>query len=603
MSANTSVSSRIAFTAPVPTVESRRSWVICVTAFAITAISFAAPAITVVGLRSIAEELGVERSVPALAYSLAWLGDDCGWTGRGAKWWPAEPAARYGLFVGLLGNSGINAPLYVYVTHWFDRRRGTALALLGSGSSVSAAIRARIFVVAEAHIGWRDTMLGFAALQFALVAPAAALTFTRAPEIAQPTGHRHGSKPEAQVLGLRPALVFGALCRAGFLCCVPMAMPQGHLVAFCGDMGIAPSEGAAMLSVLLGCARGGFCSSHVCAQGAKANPLTSVHPALARQPTFELRPLCNVLRVNTDSTGKQATGVTYIDARGNEVEQPASIVVLGAYCFSNTRLLLLSCIGTPYDPRTGKGVVGRNYAYQQGSSVHVFFDDREFNPFIGGGQLNTSIDELNGDVIDRGPLGFIGGAYVNTSARGAAPIKGKVVPPGTPRWGSDWKKAVAYNYRRNVAITSHGTCLSYRHNYLDLDPTYKDAYGLPLLRMTFDWNDNELRMMKYIDERCAEIGRAMNGSRLGGKTKGTHFGLVGYQSTHNVGGAVMGSDPSTSVVNKYLQSWDVSNLFVVGGSAFPQNPANGPTETIGMLACWAADAIKDNYVRRPGALV
>ena len=186
------------------------------------------------------------------------------------------------------------------------------------------------------------------------------------------------------------------------------------------------------------------------------------------------------------------------------------------------------------------------------------------------------------DVIDRGPLGFIGGAYVNTSARGAAPIKGKVVPPGTPRWGREWKKAVAYNYRRNMAITSHGTCLSYRHNYLDLDPTYKDAYGLPLLRMTFEGNDNELRMMKYIDERCAEIGRAMNGSHLGGKTKGTHFGLVGYQSTHNVGGAVMGGDPSTSVVNKYLQSWDVSNLFVVGGSAFLQNPANGPTETIGM---------------------
>ena len=321
---------------------------------------------------------------------------------------------------------------------------------------------------------------------------------------------------------------------------------EGRLFADAvSSLGYAPFQGptAAMTQdfrnlyrvQMLECARGGFCSSHVCAQGAKANPLTSVHPALARQPTFELRPLCNVLRVNTDSTGKQATGVTYIDARGNEVEQSASIVVLGAYCFSNTRLLLLSGIGTPYDPRTGTGVVGRNYSYQQGSSVHVFFDDREFNPFIGGGQLNTSIDELNGDVIDRGPLGFIGGAYVNTSARGAAPIKGKVVPPGTPRWGGEWKKAVAYNYRRNMAITSHGTCLSYRHNYLDLDPTYKDAYGLPLLRMTFDWNDNELRMMKYIDERCAEIGRAMNGSRLGGKTKGTHFGLVGYQSTHNVG--------------------------------------------------------------------
>jgi gluconate 2-dehydrogenase alpha chain len=352
---------------------------------------------------------------------------------------------------------------------------------------------------------------------------------------------------------------------------------------------------------MLECSRGGFCSSHVCAQGAKANPLSAVLPALARQPTFELRPLCNVLRVNTDSIGKQATGVTYIDPRGNEVEQPAGIVILAAYCFSNVRLLLLSGIGTPYDPLTGKGVVGRNYSYQQGGSVQVFFDDREFNPFIGGGQVNTSIDEFNGDLIDRGPLGFIGGAYMNTATSGATPIKGKRVPPGTPRWGGEWKKAVAHFYRRNMSITIHASCLSYRHNYLDLDPTYKDAYGLPLLRMTFDWNDNDLRMMKYLNERCTEIGRALKGSRVGGTNKGTHFSITGYQSTHNVGGAVMGSDPSTSVVDKYLQSWDVSNLFVVGGSAFPQNPANGPTATIGMLACWAADAIKD-YIRNPDSL-
>ena len=81
--------------------------------------------------------------------------------------------------------------------------------------------------------------------------------------------------------------------------------------------------------------------------------------------------------------------------------------------------------------------------------------------------------------------------------------------------------------------------MSYQHNYLDLDPTYKDAYGLPLPRMTFDRNDNEPRTMKYLDDRCTEIGRALNGSGLDGKNKGVHFGITGYQSTHNVGGAVM----------------------------------------------------------------
>ena len=196
-------------------------------------------------------------------------------------------------------------------------------------------------------------------------------------------------------------------------------------------------------------------------------------PALYKQKTFELRPLCNVIKVNTDSTGKQATGVTYIDARGREVEQPASIVVLATYCFNNTRLLLLSGIGKPYDPQTGRGVVGRNYSYQTGGRVHVFFDDREFNPFIGGGMVNTSIDELNGDVIDRSKLGFVGGAYINVPNSGASPIKSKPVPHGTPRWGAEWKKAVAHNYRRTLGIHIHGSCMSYRQHYLDLDPTYQ----------------------------------------------------------------------------------------------------------------------------------
>jgi gluconate 2-dehydrogenase alpha chain len=153
-----------------------------------------------------------------------------------------------------------------------------------------------------------------------------------------------------------------------------------------------------------------------------------------------------------------------------------------------------------------------------------------------------------------------------------------------------------------MAIHTHASCLSYRQDYVNPDPTNKDPFGQPLLRMTFDWHANELRMMEYMNECCTEIGRALGGSRIGGKNKGTHFSIVGYQSTHNVGGAVMGSDPSNSVVNKYPRSWDVSNLLVVGGSAFPQNPANGPTETIGMLACWAADAIKENDVRNLGPL-
>jgi MFS family permease len=145
------------------TIETRASWAVCLTALAIAAVSFAAAAITVVGLKSIAADLGGERSVPALAYSLAWLGASVGGVamGQAAERFGVRATVifgslmiatglllaqcgdamtlliGYGVFIGLLGNAAMNAPLYIYVSRWFDRRRGTALALLGSGSSVS----------------------------------------------------------------------------------------------------------------------------------------------------------------------------------------------------------------------------------------------------------------------------------------------------------------------------------------------------------------------------------------------------------------------------------------------------------------------------------
>ena len=390
--------------------------------------------------------------------------------------------------------------------------------------------------------------------------------------------------------------------------------PQGAMFAKAArDLGYHPFPGPAaamtrdymnLYKVMMGeCQRGGFCSSHACAAGAKANPLTAVLPALLKKDNFEMRPLCNVIKVNKDSTGKQATGVTYIDARGNTVEQPANIVVLATYCFNNTRLLLLSGIGKPYDPVAGTGVVGRNYSYQTGGKVEVFFDDREFNPFIGGGMTSVQFDDFNGEELDRSELGFVGSAYIAVSNAGATPIKGKPVPHGTPRWGAEWKKAVAHNYRRSFSISIHGSCQSYRQHYLDLDPTYRDANGLPLLRMTFDWHQNEQKMLKFMNEKCVEIAKSMSPTSYAARAVPTKYSIVPYQSTHNIGGAVMGADPATSVVNKHLQSWDVPNLFVVGGSAYPQNAAVGPTETIGMLACWTADGIKDVYMKRPGQLM
>jgi gluconate 2-dehydrogenase alpha chain len=284
------------------------------------------------------------------------------------------------------------------------------------------------------------------------------------------------------------------------------------------------------------------------------------------------------------------------------VEQPADLVILAAFTFNNVRLLLLSGIGEPYDPIAGRGVVGRNYAYQPWGKVQLFFEDKVFKRYMGGGGIGTVIDDFVADNFDHSGLGFMGGAEIGVQSSGALPIRSHPVPSGTPRWGGHWKQAVARYYDSSLQIGVNIGCQSYRGYYLDLDPTYRDARGLPLLRMTYNWHDNERRIAAYATKKAAEIGKAMNASKMNVNFVPEKYTITGYQSTHNLGGAAMGKDPSVSVVNKYLQSWDVPNVFVVGGSAFPETGAHGPTPTIGALACWTADAIKEQYLKRPGAL-
>ncbi|AJC21787.1 GMC family oxidoreductase [Pandoraea pulmonicola] len=350
----------------------------------------------------------------------------------------------------------------------------------------------------------------------------------------------------------------------------------------------------------------GFCENYGCYMYSKASPQTTILPVLLKKPNFELRTHAYVTKVNLDSDGKKATGVTYIDAQGREVEQPADIVIMAAYQLHNVRLLLLSGIGKPYDPKTGEGVVGKNYAYQMNGAINVLLPKgTQLNPFIGTGAGGVSMDDLNGDQFDHGPLGFIGGASIRHVRYGGRPIKMTPTVPGTPSWGSKWKAGIADAYQRYMTIGISGSVMSYRDACLDLDPTYRDAYGIPLLRMTFDWHDNEYAMLGYMGDRMEEVGRAMNPEKVfrAIRKKGTHYDTRIYQSTHTTGGAIMGTNPSNSVVNKYLQSWDVSNVFVMGASAFPQNMGYNPTGVVAALAYWSAKAIREQYLKNAGPLV
>jgi gluconate 2-dehydrogenase alpha chain len=348
----------------------------------------------------------------------------------------------------------------------------------------------------------------------------------------------------------------------------------------------------------------GFCERYGCEHYAKSSPQTVLLPVLTKDKNFTLRTQCQVLRINLDPSKKRATGVTYADASGREFEQRAQLVIVGMFALNNVRMLLLSGIGTPYDPATGRGVVGRNYAYQTMSAVQVFFERNvNINPFMRSGACGTVVSDFVSDNFDHGPHGFVGGAYIGEVMTHGRPIEFHPTPPGTPSWGSAWKRAVAEHYNHTSVLNIHGSSQAAPQNYLDLDPTYKDAWGLPLLRMTFDFPANDLKMSAFITDKAVAIGRAMGGKTVVGTPRKGPYTVTQYQTTHNTGGTVMGDDPSTSVVNRYLQSWDVPNVFVIGASNFPQNASYNPTGTVGALAYLASDGLVNKYINDPGNII
>jgi MFS family permease len=253
-------------------VETRASWVVATVALIVLSVSYGAPLTTMV--------FGATRSAPALAVGLTFIGAGSGGIAMG---WLAERigvravvlfgAAMIGagltisslggltqlyissfLLVGLLGAAGMFAPLMTYVSRWFDVRRGTAIALISAGQYVAGALWPAVFQLGIDTIGWRHTMLAYAVFVVVLILPLAAIFLRRPPDAAALGGMYAGPPVGEKVLGLPPNLVLAALAFASFCCCTTMSMPIAHIVAFCSDIGIAPTQGAAMLSVLLGSA-------------------------------------------------------------------------------------------------------------------------------------------------------------------------------------------------------------------------------------------------------------------------------------------------------------------------------------------------------------
>ena len=341
------------------------------------------------------------------------------------------------------------------------------------------------------------------------------------------------------------------------------------------------------------CTYCGFCASNGCYIGAKGATNVNVIPWAEASGHLRIETAARVTRVNVDDDGL-ASGVTYVKD-GVVQQQPARVVLLSALVYENTRLLLLSGSSRfPAGLSNNHGQVGQHYMAHVSARRYGVFADRRLNRLNGssGGQ-GTCVDDWNDDNFDHADLGFIGGGML-TAIQEEHPIQmvSQAPPPGFRRWGSAWKAWTMDHAQSTAVVSSEVWNLAYRANAMDLDPLRNDPFGTPVVRVTHRIGDNERRAVAFLTEKLRAWLEAAGASRT------WSLDHIRLESRHPFGGTRMGSDPATSVVDRYGFSHEVPNLGVLGASNFPTTGGHNPTLTLQALSWWTAQHLVDEFAAR-----
>jgi gluconate 2-dehydrogenase alpha chain len=352
-----------------------------------------------------------------------------------------------------------------------------------------------------------------------------------------------------------------------------------------------------------GCTYCGFCQAFGCHVGAKSSILVTKLPEADATGNFKLVTGAMCYRVNSDNSGR-VTGVSYYGPGGSDNTIEADLVILSPFIYDNTRLLLLSKTEKfPDGLANSSGQVGKHLTAHMMPNVFVAFDDRYVNVFMGPSAQKHTIDDFNADNFDHGSMSFIRGSQISigTISLQGGPIGTTTFnpPPGIPRWGAAYRDYLATYFAKQAAMVAQTENLPYADQTIDLDPNVRDQWGLPAPRLTYDWRrPNELARVEFMMRKMEELGRVMGATHVWRAPLGP-----GAPGAHHEGGTRMGSDSKTSVVNRYGQSWDIPNLFIIGSSTFPSMSGFNPTLTIQALAYMSADAIVNRYKKNPGPLL
>jgi choline dehydrogenase-like flavoprotein len=336
------------------------------------------------------------------------------------------------------------------------------------------------------------------------------------------------------------------------------------------------------------CVNCGFCEYFGCEVGAKSSTLATVIRMAEKTGRCEIRPNSYVHRIAMDANGR-AAGAVYFDEKRNVHLQKAKAVIVSANGAETPRLLFLSANKQfPNGLANSSGLVGKYLMMNSGPSARAVFehplndykgfavsrvlhDFYELDPqkvgFYGGGGLDARFDST--------PVSF---AFIDDDAHD--------LPPGTPRWGKEFKATLAHNFTRTVSFQSHGTSLPVESNSFSLDPDLKDAWGLPALCMTYKDHPDDLKLGEFFRARLTELLDATDA-----KQKWTSPVEEQDFAFHLLGTCRMGNDPKSSVINPDHRTHDVKNLFLCDGSSLVTSGRGQPTLTISALAYRAADRI------------
>tara|TARA_R110002167_G_scaffold30424_1_gene100418 strand:+ start:12406 stop:14112 length:1707 start_codon:yes stop_codon:yes gene_type:complete len=361
-------------------------------------------------------------------------------------------------------------------------------------------------------------------------------------------------------------------------------------------LGWTPFQGPAAINTEVygdrpGCFYHGYCDRGGCHVNAKSSTAVTTIPEALKSGLLKVVTHARVLKILNDADGR-VTGVEYL--MGNQVMfQPADAVMLASHTYENVRLLMLSTSQQfPNGLANNSGQVGQHYlSHHQGAPVIALFP-KNLNNWYGLPAQGVAIDEWADDNFDHSDLDFIGGGnlWTYTDRKPIAAAKMSTFDK-VPNWGSKWKSFVSENADRTNVSYIQKTTLPYRGNQLDLDPQVKDKLGFPVIRITAEYKDNELRIAQFTQDRMEEWYRAAGATDIIRAGLGNAMGA----STHAYGGTRMGNDPTTNVTNAFGFAHESPNLGILGSSVMGTSGARNPTLTAQALAWRTAEHLVENW--------